>query len=387
MGSLGLFPCASTSRPTTPASSSPHSCSTIWRAQGTRSSTTAPSSTTRWTTTPRSASAPRQAVVRDQEAGIETLGVVFGGSGNGEQIAANKVRGVRAALVWNIATAEARPRAQRRQRDRHRRPSAHRSRRRARYVDRFIAEPFSDEERASAASRSSRRTRPTGAARPAGARGADRTSSPTSRARSIRKRADARGTLRPPHRAPVRRATSSADRRRRPAPGPVRRGRRRASTGASRRRCAPSASRCSSSSTTTVAARAPRHVRRVGLRRRHPRGPDHRVGERAHGADQPARHRCSTRRSSTTAGGELARPRSAHRAAPRARAHVGVRRTGTGRCGRRVAARPVGAGAGAPAHRRSLRRPARARRRARSSDPRRGRRATIAEARPRPARR
>lgn len=47
-----------------------------------------------------------QAVVRDQQAGIETLGVVFGGSGNGEQIAANKVLGVRAALVWNLATAE-----------------------------------------------------------------------------------------------------------------------------------------------------------------------------------------------------------------------------------------------------------------------------------------
>src|SRR6478752_6030446 len=47
-----------------------------------------------------------QAVVRDQEAGIDTLGVVFGGSGNGEQMAANKVVGARAALVWSIATAE-----------------------------------------------------------------------------------------------------------------------------------------------------------------------------------------------------------------------------------------------------------------------------------------
>ncbi len=47
-----------------------------------------------------------QAVVADQAAGIETLGVVFGGSGNGEQIAANKVEGVRAALVWNTSTAE-----------------------------------------------------------------------------------------------------------------------------------------------------------------------------------------------------------------------------------------------------------------------------------------
>ncbi|MDT3317202.1 ribose-5-phosphate isomerase [Microbacterium sp. KSW4-11] len=47
-----------------------------------------------------------QAVAEDQARGIPTLGVVFGGSGNGEQIAANKVRGIRAALVWNIATAE-----------------------------------------------------------------------------------------------------------------------------------------------------------------------------------------------------------------------------------------------------------------------------------------
>jgi ribose 5-phosphate isomerase B len=34
-----------------------------------------------------------------------TLGVVIGGSGNGEQIAANKVPGVRAALAWNEDTA------------------------------------------------------------------------------------------------------------------------------------------------------------------------------------------------------------------------------------------------------------------------------------------
>jgi ribose 5-phosphate isomerase B len=46
------------------------------------------------------------AVVLDQLAGIEALGVVFGGSGNGEQIAANKVSGARAALVWNVSTAE-----------------------------------------------------------------------------------------------------------------------------------------------------------------------------------------------------------------------------------------------------------------------------------------
>jgi ribose 5-phosphate isomerase B len=33
-----------------------------------------------------------------------SLGIVLGGSGNGEQIAANKVRGVRAALVWSDDT-------------------------------------------------------------------------------------------------------------------------------------------------------------------------------------------------------------------------------------------------------------------------------------------
>jgi ribose 5-phosphate isomerase B len=34
-----------------------------------------------------------------------SLGIVIGGSGNGEQIASNKVRGVRAALVWSTETA------------------------------------------------------------------------------------------------------------------------------------------------------------------------------------------------------------------------------------------------------------------------------------------
>jgi ribose 5-phosphate isomerase B len=46
-----------------------------------------------------------QAVVVDQQSGVEALGIVLGGSGNGEQIAANKVRGIRAALAWNLDTA------------------------------------------------------------------------------------------------------------------------------------------------------------------------------------------------------------------------------------------------------------------------------------------
>lgn len=43
-----------------------------------------------------------QAVAADPE----SLGIVLGGSGNGEQIAANKVKGIRAALVWSRDTAK-----------------------------------------------------------------------------------------------------------------------------------------------------------------------------------------------------------------------------------------------------------------------------------------
>ena len=46
------------------------------------------------------------AVRADEDAGNHALGIVLGGSGNGEQIAANKVHGIRAALVWNTDTAK-----------------------------------------------------------------------------------------------------------------------------------------------------------------------------------------------------------------------------------------------------------------------------------------
>jgi ribose 5-phosphate isomerase B len=87
-----------------------------------------------------------RAVVRDQATGVETLGIVFGGSGNGEQIAANKVVGARAALVWNESTAL----LAREHNDANiisigaRQHTVDEAKH---FIDVFIAEPFSGEER------------------------------------------------------------------------------------------------------------------------------------------------------------------------------------------------------------------------------------------------
>ena len=42
-----------------------------------------------------------EGVAADRADGLDSFGVVIGGSGNGEQIAANKVEGIRCALVWS----------------------------------------------------------------------------------------------------------------------------------------------------------------------------------------------------------------------------------------------------------------------------------------------
>src|SRR3954453_2134221 len=75
-----------------------------------------------------------------------SLGVVIGGSGNGEQIAANKVNGGRAALAWNLATAQ----LARQHNDANvvsigaRQHSVDEA---LTLVDAFVAEPFSQDER------------------------------------------------------------------------------------------------------------------------------------------------------------------------------------------------------------------------------------------------
>ena len=75
-----------------------------------------------------------------------SFGVVIGGSGNGEQIAANKVPGVRAALVWNQDTA----RLARQHNDANVisvGARQHAEEELEELIELFLAEPFSGEER------------------------------------------------------------------------------------------------------------------------------------------------------------------------------------------------------------------------------------------------
>ena len=90
--------------------------------------------------------AAAQAVVADQESGLEALGIVLGGSGNGEQMAANKVKGIRAALVWNESTAK----LAREHNDANVIALGARQHSQAEVLDMvklFVAEPFSEDER------------------------------------------------------------------------------------------------------------------------------------------------------------------------------------------------------------------------------------------------
>lgn len=75
-----------------------------------------------------------------------SFGIVIGGSGNGEQIAANKVPGVRAALVWNEDTA----RLARQHNDANVisvGARQHTEEELEHLIDVFLAEPFSNDER------------------------------------------------------------------------------------------------------------------------------------------------------------------------------------------------------------------------------------------------
>lgn len=90
--------------------------------------------------------AAAQAVVDERKAGREALGVVIGGSGNGEQIAANKVPGARVALAWNLDTA----RLARQHNDANLvsiGARQHEADEAISFVDAFLSTPFSDEER------------------------------------------------------------------------------------------------------------------------------------------------------------------------------------------------------------------------------------------------
>lgn len=75
-----------------------------------------------------------------------SLGLVIGGSGNGEQIAANKVDGARAALTWSVQTA----RLSRAHNDANVAgigARQHSLTEAIEIVEAFLAEPFSDEAR------------------------------------------------------------------------------------------------------------------------------------------------------------------------------------------------------------------------------------------------
>ena len=87
-----------------------------------------------------------EGVALDRTQGLDSLGVVIGGSGNGEQIAANKVRGARAALVWSESTAL----LARQHNDANViaiGARQHTVEEATGFIDAFIAEPFSFEER------------------------------------------------------------------------------------------------------------------------------------------------------------------------------------------------------------------------------------------------
>ncbi|GAB6983698.1 ribose-5-phosphate isomerase [Nocardioides pyridinolyticus] len=87
-----------------------------------------------------------EGVAADRAQGLDSLGVVIGGSGNGEQMAANKVLGIRAALVWSEDTA----RLAREHNDANVVSVGgrmHSLEDMTRFVEVFLAEPFSGDER------------------------------------------------------------------------------------------------------------------------------------------------------------------------------------------------------------------------------------------------
>ena len=87
-----------------------------------------------------------QAVIADRAAGTEALGIVLGGSGNGEQMAASKVVGVRAALCYNDELAQL-------SREHNNAQligiggRMHTEEEALKIVDAFVAQPWSEEER------------------------------------------------------------------------------------------------------------------------------------------------------------------------------------------------------------------------------------------------